>query len=135
MSAGSARGLLGSARGLLAVSFLESAVRGFHEYQTIWKPKLGELLTTEPDPYNIHDKYAISVKRDHLIVGHIPIELSKFCYFFIKRGGIITVEVVDINRRISDLPQGGLEIPAQLIFVGSEKDVDKLSDLIGTYNE
>ena len=118
------------AHGVLDIFTCESCVRGFHEYQLIWKPKLGELLNTELDTLNIHDQFAISVKQDHLIVGHIPREISKFCHYFIRRGGVITVEIVDTKRRRSDLPQGGLEIPAHLIFCGQDKDIKKLSKFI-----
>ncbi len=39
---------------------------------------------------------------------------------------------MDTNRRMSGLSHGDLEILAQLIFVGSEKDIDVLSNFIGT---
>ena len=37
------------AHGILDIVSLSSAVRGFHIYQEIWTPKLGEILTTERD--------------------------------------------------------------------------------------
>ena len=115
--------------GFLETCMIASAVRGFHVYMGVWTPKKGELLTTEFDPINPYDKNAVSIKKGHLIVGHIPREQAKVCRFFIKRGGIIQVEVTDTNRRRSQIPEGGLEIPAALHFVGSCKDIGKLLQL------
>ena len=107
-----------------------SAVRGYHVYQGIWSPQFGEVLTTEPNPFNSYDTCAVSVKQGHIIVGHIPKEQSKICSFFLKRGGQIQVEVFDIHRRRSRIPEGGLEIPAVLHFFGNEKDIAKLPSII-----
>ncbi len=52
-----------------------------------------------------------------LIVGHLPKEISSVCHYFIKRGGVIQVEVTDSNYRRSQIREGGLEIPALLIFL------------------
>ena len=58
------------------------------------------------------------------IVGHIPIEMSKICHFFIKRGR--SIEAVVTGKKFLG---NGLEIPAN-IFAGSEADVLKISKLL-----
>ena len=40
-----------------------SEVRGYHVYQGIWGPKIGETLSTEREPGNPKDKYAVGVKK------------------------------------------------------------------------
>ena len=61
---------------------------------------------------NPHDKHCVSVKEGVIIFGHIPREISNSCHHFIKRGGIVQVEVIDIAHRRSNIPEGGLKIPA-----------------------
>ena len=62
-----------------------------------------------------------------MTVGHLPKEQSRVCHFFIQRGGVINVEVINSKKRRSNLSQGGTEIPALLHCIGQEKDIAKLS--------
>ena len=50
-------------------------------------------------------------------MGHIPREVSRHCYYFIKdEGGCIDGSVLSTNYRHSPIPSGGLEIPLILTF-------------------
>ena len=49
-----------------------STVKGYHVYQGIWVPRIGETLT-EREPSNPKDKYAVCVKKKECIVGHLPL--------------------------------------------------------------
>ena len=89
----------------------------------------GEILTTIQERGNVHDRFAIAVKKERLTVGHLPIEMSKLCWFFIQRGGSITCEVTGPHRQ-SWLEQGGLEIPCNLIFNGSTTLIRKLKTAV-----
>ena len=64
-------------------------------YQRIWTPHIGEKANTIREPGNSYDRFAVAVlEEDTLcVVGHIPREISKECYFFLRRGGVIVVEV------------------------------------------
>ena len=35
---------------------------------------------------NRHDPYAIAVKKDELVIGHLPHKISCICSIFIRRG-------------------------------------------------
>lgn len=96
-------------------------VRGYHVYQRIWTPFVGERATTVREPDNEHDRYAVAVLEDETLctVGHLPREISKECSFFIRRGGEIDVEVTG-PRQKSTMPDRGMEIPALLIFKHSD---------------
>ena len=74
------------------------ASRGWHVYQkTTWKsPKKGEALECkrETDPVALRfDPYSIAFTRRSiefltpLTVGHMPLEISRFVWFFLERGG------------------------------------------------
>ena len=54
-------------------------IRGYHAYQRIWTPFVGEKATTAREPGNEHDRYAVAVLEDETLcaVGHLPRETSK----------------------------------------------------------
>ena len=68
-----------------------SCVRGYHIYQLIWDASrdasIGEMLQCKSDSHNSHDRYAISVMKDEITVGHLPRKLSRMCSLFLRRGG------------------------------------------------
>ena len=47
-------------------------LKGYHAYKELSKPFINEELTTTMEPVNIVDKYAVSVKKNDAIVGHLP---------------------------------------------------------------
>ena len=48
------------------------SVRGYHVYREVWEAAVGEVLACEREPRNAEDKYAVAVKKDGTIVGHLP---------------------------------------------------------------
>lgn len=111
---------------------MDTVVRGHHVYKDVWKPRLGELLLCKMEFGNIHDPYAVSVVRDDgaEVVGHVPRKISSLCYFFIKRKGTIFCQVTGKRRRSVDLPQGGLEVPCTLTFIGDKVEMEKVKRLL-----
>ena len=79
---------------------LESAVRGFHVCRAAWTPVLGEELTAEREPGNSEDQFAVRVKRGGETVGHVPREISKICWLFI-RWGSLTAEVTHCKTAVT----------------------------------
>ena len=106
-----------------------SFICGYHVYYLIWEAELDEVLSTCPERGNVHDRFSVAVRKERLTVGYLPHELSKFCWFFIQRGGTITCKVTGCRRR-SRLDQGGMEIPCDLTFEGSSKLVKKLKNAV-----
>ena len=51
---------------------IDTYVKGYHVYKNIWKPTVNEELETEMEPDNVIDKYAVCVKKNTSIVGHLP---------------------------------------------------------------
>ena len=47
-------------------------IRGYHVYKEVWEASVGETLTYEREPGNAADRYAVAVKKDGSIVGHLP---------------------------------------------------------------
>ena len=108
----------------------ESCIRGHHVYQREWTPVLGEELQCQRESTNANDPYAVAVRKDDNVVGHVPRRISAACSLFIQKGGRIVCTVRGSRRYSADLPQGGLEIPCTLRFIGSAKVVSKLQRLL-----
>ena len=47
-------------------------ITGYHIYQDIWTPKIGEILTCEVDPTNPPNSYTVSVISDGELVRYVP---------------------------------------------------------------
>ena len=101
---------------------LHSSVRGFHVYQAVWAPVLGEVLNCTREMHNRSDRFAVAVQKGETVVGHIPRDYSCISSLFLQRGGSITSTVNGHRRYSHDLEQGGLEIPCEYTFTCKEKD-------------
>ena len=92
------------------------------------------LISTKKEHNNLHDRFTVAVMKGKLIVGHIPKEISKICWFFLHKGGTIRCTVKD--KRRSSIKQGGLEVPRELTFSipkgtkDNETIMSKLSKLL-----
>ena len=106
----------------------ESYMRGFHVYQTVWPPIIGEEnLVCRHDEKNEEDEFASGVYRNYFqietLVGHMPRNLSEFVYKFLKLPNSELSFKVKGNR----LKRGakyGLEIPVIYTFNGYEKTIE-----------
>ena len=69
-----------------------------------------------------------------MTIGHVSAEISKVCWFFLRRGGTIKSRVSTDQHRRSPLKQGGLEVPFELIFVADDlKLLKKLKKFVSTH--
>ena len=100
---------------------VNSMVRGYHVYQEVWEVHIGKVLPCVREVGNRHDPYVIAVKKDELVVGHLPRKISCICSIFIRRGGKIYCTAADSRRYSADLEQGGMEIPCTLTFKTTDK--------------
>ena len=55
-----------------------------------------------------------------IVVGHVPLEISKYCYHLIRHGGEIEEKGADIRPRISLIPSGGLNVKLELTFTAED---------------
>ena len=103
-------------------------IRGYHKYQSIWEPEVGESLPCIREPSNVSDPYAVAgTKPDSsTVVGHVPRKMSAICSIFLRKGGSIFCQVNGGRRYSHDLPQGGLEVLCLMRFQGTAKDVQKV---------
>ena len=90
-------------------------------YKKVWAPIVGEILRCCHARKNLFDHYAVAAMKRlsgqlaDCTIGNLPREISRIIRFFLLKGGVVSVEIVDKNYRRSPLVQGGLEIPVKLI--------------------
>ena len=87
------------------------------------------------DPYSC----AIKTKHDYFVgwktVGHIPREISRYVYFFIKQeGGKVNGRLNSLKYKAFPIPSGGLEVPLSLKFKCDEKWVlDAMEEFVDNF--
>ena len=111
---------------------LSSSVRGYHVYKDIWEATEGEVLSCSRELHNLRDPFAVAIKKDDIIVGHVPRIISTTCSSFLRRTGTITCRVIGGRRYSNGLTQGDLEIPCILTFNGDKKLIEKVKKLLET---
>ena len=105
-------------------------MRGYHVYQDVWKPSIGEKLVAKREFDNPMDKHAMKVVRGNETVGHLPREFSRIAWYFLARSGQISVEVIGRRQHCKQLC-GGMEIPCYLEFTCSNKlQMKRLKELL-----
>ena len=50
---------------------LKTHIKGHHIYKDVWSPVIWEILQVEMEPDNLIDKYAVCVRKDGKVVGHL----------------------------------------------------------------
>lgn len=104
---------------------LDSIIRGHHVYKLHWIPVLGQELEVQAEPDNTHDPRAVATCLDGNVVGHLPIEFSRVAWHFLNHGGQISC-VVTGQRKYSDVPNKGLEVPCTYTFTGKPAMIKRL---------
>ena len=69
-----------------------SAVRGYHVFQDLFKPSIGEKLVGKREFNNTIDKHAVKVVKGNQPVGHLPRKFSQIVWYFLARSGEISVD-------------------------------------------
>ena len=103
----------------------ESVIRGHHIYKSMWCPVLDEELILCEELNNLHDRNAVSIKKEDNVVGHVPRELARVVKKFLRKGGKAICIVSGPRKRGK-----GLEVPCTYKFSGKRKLVKKLEALL-----
>ena len=106
-----------------AILIYESVIRGHHVYKDIWTPTTGEILDVQREPENERDHRAVCLLKSSTIVGHVPREVSRIFWFFLRRNGRISCEVTGRRKHGK-----GLEVPCVYTVRGPEKMIIKMKE-------
>ena len=88
-------------------------IRGHHVYKEMWTPQIGETLYCKNDNRQEalqFDKHAVGVFKDDVLVGHVPIEVSRIISYFLQTNETNTVQVEVTGKRKREL---GLIVPGK----------------------
>ena len=93
--------------------------RGYHVYcDSSWRsPSLTDKLSLRMEPENAEDPYALVVILEACTVGHIPREISRLFFWFLKLGGKTVVKLRSKKLYQSPIALEGLELLLDITFL------------------
>ena len=112
----------------------DSYIRGYHAYQDIWTPVVGESLLLRREPDNSVDSSAVAVLREDQTVGHVPFNISSVISQFLRREGnqgFAEVTGDKVNRGAGY----GLEIPCTYKLYGPRLYIQRLKEIVKSLQE
>ena len=92
-----------------------SHIKGYHVYKSVWTPVLQEKVYGEIEPNNPVDKYAVAVKKDGKVVGHLPLgengKFAKTIFYFLRAdpNGKCTITITGKAVNLGD--GEGMQVP------------------------
>ena len=111
----------------------QSVVRGHHVYKCVWTPVNGKELCDIPEDINNHDAHAIAVMKDGQVVGqvvgHVPREISRILYFFLKQPFSRVLCMITGKRKFGV----GLEVPCIYKINEKFRIIKRLKRLLKKY--
>ena len=115
----------GTIRIVLLVNFeTPSYIKGYHEYQKIWTPFLQKELCGEMEPANPVDKYAVAVKKNNVVVGHLPLgcsgKFAKTIFYFLRADEWSECKVIVTGKPINCGDGNGMQVACLLKYHGQK---------------
>ena len=101
-----------------------SFVRGYHAYIDSWDRKVGdENLELVPEEDNEHNDFAVAIKFEDRIAGHVPKSPSKIMNRFTNIPSC-SLRYKVTGKRVNRGAGYGFEIPVMYEMIGPKKVVD-----------
>ena len=104
---------------------VDSFVKGYDEYKSIWTPTIGQILSTEREPGNLVDKYAVCIKNENEIVGHLPLgkdgKFAKTVFYFLRADEYGSCNVLIKGKPVNLGDGDEMHVSCTLNFVGQKK--------------
>ena len=100
-------------------------MKGHQECKNIWTPKIGEILSTEREPGDLVDKYAVCVKKENEIVGYLPLgkdgKLAKTVFYFLRADEYGLCNVLIKGKTVNLGDGDGMQFSCKFNFAGRKK--------------
>ena len=104
---------------------IDTYAKGYHVYKNIWKPTVNEDLETEMEPDNVMGKYAVCVKKNTSIVGHLPLgkneKFAKMIFYFLRADQDAEFQVVITGKEVNLSDVDRMQVPCKLKISGPRK--------------
>lgn len=101
---------------------LETFIKGHHIYKNIWTPQLDELLEVSTESDNPVDKFAVAVKKNQNIVGHLKKgktgRFAKTLFYFLRSNPDSKCHAKVTGKRCNLGDGDGLQVPCILYISG-----------------
>ena len=98
-----------------------SYIEGYHEYQKIWTAFLQKELFREKEPANPVDKYVIALKKNNVVVGHLPLgcsgKFAKTVFYFLRADEWSECKVIVTGKPVNRGDGDGMQMPCLLKFL------------------
>ena len=104
----------------------DAPIRGHHVYKEIWTPQKGDTLYCRKDnrPETLEfDKHAVGVFKEVILVGHVPVEVSRITSYFLQANGTNEVKVEVTGKRKREI---GLIVPGKYYARTETKRIAKI---------
>ena len=69
---------------------VDSCVRGYHVYESIWVASLGEQIVCIREPLNSRDRSAVALNKNGVVIGHLPQKYSKFVHRLLEEEELLS---------------------------------------------
>ena len=96
---------------------IDTYVKGYHVYKNIWNPTVNEQWETEIEPDNVMDKYAVWVKKNTSIVGHLTLgkngKFAKMIFYFLRADQDAECKVVITGKEVNLSNGDGMQAPCK----------------------
>ena len=89
-------------------------------------------MFSEREPENPVDKYAVCVKKEDKVVGHLPLEekrkFAKSVFNFLRVDAFSSYKVIITGKPVNLGDGYGIQVPCKLMFVGVERCINILQE-------
>ena len=103
---------------------LNSVIRGYHVYKTVWSPFVGEILHLQTDARNAHDAHAVTIVMNSVMVGHATREMRGYFFTFCSM-----VEVYPLKLLVTESTAMDWRVPCRYTLTGKRKHVKQAKKL------
>ena len=107
-----------------------SNIKGYHVYKSVWTSTLQEQVYGEIQPHNTVDKYAVAVKKDDKVVGHLPLaengKFAKTIFYFLCADFYGKCNITVTGKAVNLGDGDGMQEPCILHLSGQKSMVEIL---------
>ena len=107
-----------------------------HDYKNLWAPEIGQVLQCEMQSENPLDKYAVAVKLNDVVVGHLPLgrsgRFAKTIFYFLRADSENKCNARIIGKPFNRGTKKGVEVPCLLTFCGKSAYLLRLKNVLCT---
>ena len=104
-----------------------SNIKGYQVYKSVWTPTLQEQVYGEINPV---DKYAVAVKKDEKVIGHLPLgengKFAKTIFYFLLADPYAKCNITLVGKAVNLGDGDGMQVPYILHLSGQKSMVEIL---------